>query len=60
MVLGFPCNQFGKQEPSSADDIAQTSYINYGVSFPIVEVNRATAHPVFRYLINAFKAYLPL
>ena len=53
VVLGFPCNQFGKQEPGNADDIAQTCHINYGVSFPMfekVEVNGRAAHPVFRYL----------
>ncbi|ALB63383.1 Glutathione peroxidase family protein [Cronobacter condimenti 1330] len=53
VVLGFPCNQFGKQEPGGADDIAQTCYINYGVSFPMfdkVEVNGPTTHAVFRYL----------
>ncbi|MEI2266877.1 glutathione peroxidase [Erwinia sp. CGal63] len=58
MVLGFPCNQFGKQEPGSADDIAQTCHINYGVTFPMFEkvaVNGASTHPVFRYL----KAELP-
>ena len=61
VVLGFPCNQFGKQEPGSADDIAQTCYINYGVSFPMfdkVEVNGATAHPVFRYLKNELPGLL--
>lgn len=53
VVLGFPCNQFGKQEPGDADEIARTCHINYGVSFPIfakVEVNGSAAHPVFRYL----------
>lgn len=53
VVLGFPCNQFGKQEPGGADEIAQTCLINYGVNFPMfekVEVNGAAAHPVFRYL----------
>lgn len=53
VVLGFPCNQFGKQEPGNADDIAQTCHINYGVSFPMfekAEVNGRAAHPVFRYL----------
>ena len=53
VVLGFPCNQFGKQEPGGADEIAQTCHINYGVSFPMfekVEVNGAATHPVFRYL----------
>ena len=53
VVLGFPCNQFGKQEPGGADEIAQTCHINYGVSCPMfekVEVNGSAAHPVFRYL----------
>ena len=53
VVLGFPCNQFGKQEPGGADEIEQTCHINYGVSFPMFEkvnVNGAAAHPVFRYL----------
>ncbi|RTP19523.1 glutathione peroxidase [Enterobacter roggenkampii] len=53
VVLGFPCNQFGKQEPGGADDISTTCYINYGVSFPMfekVEVNGAAAHAIFRFL----------
>lgn len=53
VVLGFPCNQFGKQEPGGADEIAQTCLINYGVSFPMfekVEVNGPSTHPLFRYL----------
>ena len=53
VVLGFPCNQFGKQEPGGAEAIAQFCHINYGVSFPMfekVEVNGAAAHPLFRYL----------
>ncbi len=53
VVLGFPCNQFGKQEPGGADEIAQTCHINYGVSFPVfekVEVNGTAAHALFRYL----------
>jgi len=53
VILGFPCNQFGKQEPGSADDIAQTCHINYGVSFPMfekIDVNGAAAHPLFQYL----------
>lgn len=61
VVLGFPCNQFGQQEPGGTDAIAQTCYINYGVSFPVfekVEVNGAAAHPVFRYLKNALPGVL--
>ncbi|OBU02003.1 glutathione peroxidase [Morganella psychrotolerans] len=55
VVLGFPCNQFGKQEPGGAEEIAQTCYINYGVSFPMsgkVDVNGTSAHPIFCYLKN--------
>ena len=37
VVLGFPCNQFGKQEPGGADEISKTCHINYGVSFPMFE-----------------------
>ena len=61
VVLGFPCNQFGNQEPGGADDISQTCHINYGVSFPIfekVEVNGAATHPVFRYLKNELPGVL--
>lgn len=53
VVLGFPCNQFGKQEPGDAGQIEQTCYINYGVSFPMfakLDVNGARAHPLFNWL----------
>ena len=52
-ILGFPCNQFGAQEPGSAEDIAQFCELNYGVSFPMfakVEVNGDNAHPLFAHL----------
>lgn len=61
VVLGFPCNQFGKQEPGGADDISKTCYISYGVSFPMfekVEVNGTSAHPLFRYLKNELPGVL--
>ncbi|MGK8932541.1 glutathione peroxidase [Pluralibacter gergoviae] len=61
VVLGFPCNQFGKQEPGGADEIAQTCRVNYGVSFPMfgkVEVNGSAAHPMFRYLKKALPGVL--
>ncbi|MEP8937709.1 glutathione peroxidase [Enterobacter mori] len=61
VVLGFPCNQFGKQEPGGADEISKTCYINYGVSFPMfekVEVNGTAAHPLFRYLKNELPGVL--
>lgn len=49
-VLGFPCNQFGQQEPGSDREIQQFCELNYGVSFPVyakLEVNGAGAHPLF-------------
>jgi len=52
-VLGFPCNQFGEQEPGTADEIAQFCELNYGVTFPLfakVDVNGADAAPVYKYL----------
>ncbi|MCB9778478.1 MAG: glutathione peroxidase [Alphaproteobacteria bacterium] len=53
VVLGFPCNQFGKQEPGTADEIGAFCQKNYGVSFPMhdkIEVNGDHAHPLFRQL----------
>ncbi|MCJ2011680.1 glutathione peroxidase [Methylobacterium sp. J-076] len=55
-VLGFPCNQFGQQEPGTADEIAGFCALNYGVSFPVlgkVEVNGQGADPLFDYLTRA-------
>lgn len=52
-VLGFPCNQFGGQEPGSAAEIGAFCENNYGVSFPIfakIDVNGADAHPLYRFL----------
>ena len=52
-VLGFPCNQFGSQEPGSDAEIQQFCSLNYGVSFPMfskVDVNGEDAHPLFVYL----------
>ncbi len=49
-VLGFPCNQFGKQEPGSDEEIQQFCELNYGVSFPVyakLDVNGPDAHPLF-------------
>jgi glutathione peroxidase len=53
VVLGFPCNQFGAQEPGDEAQIADFCEKNYGVSFPMfskVDVNGAEAHPLFIYL----------
>ncbi len=52
-VLGFPCNQFGAQEPGTADEIGAFCEKNYGVTFPLfekIDVNGANAHPLFKHL----------
>jgi glutathione peroxidase len=52
-VIGFPCNQFGKQEPGAAADIAHFCNTHYGVTFPLsekIDVNGTHAHPIFRFL----------
>lgn len=53
VVLAFPCNQFGHQEPGSESEIQQFCTTHYDVSFPVfakIEVNGANAHPLYRYL----------
>lgn len=60
-VLGFPCNQFGGQEPGSADAIGVFCEKNYGVSFPMfakIDVNGENAHPLYRYLKKEKKGLL--
>ncbi|NHZ65197.1 glutathione peroxidase [Massilia genomosp. 1] len=55
-VLGFPCNQFGGQEPGSESDIGAFCEKNFGVTFPLfakVDVNGENAHPLFRHLKKA-------
>jgi glutathione peroxidase len=55
-VLGFPCNQFGKQEPDAEGQISQFCRTNYDVTFPLfakVEVNGPEACPLYKYLKNA-------
>lgn len=52
-MIGFPCNQFGSQDPGSNDDIQTFCRINYGVTFPVlgkVDVNGDTADPVWQWL----------
>jgi glutathione peroxidase len=52
-VLGFPCNQFGGQDPGSNEEIASFCQLNYGVSFPMmakIDVNGAQADPLFKWL----------
>jgi glutathione peroxidase len=49
-VVGFPCNQFGGQEPGSADEIQEFCSVNYGVSFPLfekIDVNGPDRHPIY-------------
>ncbi|MFP5465686.1 MAG: glutathione peroxidase [Gammaproteobacteria bacterium] len=55
-ILGFPCNQFGKQEPGDAQEIANFCSTRYEVSFPMfekIEVNGDGAHPLYRLLKSA-------
>jgi glutathione peroxidase len=54
-VLGVPCNQFGEQEPGSAEEIATFCSTNYGVTFPVtekVEVNGPGRHPLYQQLVD--------
>lgn len=53
VVLGFPCNQFGDQEPGTEEEIMQFCSLNYGVTFPMfakIEVNGSEAHPLYIHL----------
>lgn len=53
VILGFPCNQFGNQEPGDESSIAAGCVLNYGVTFPMfakIEVNGPNTHPLFKYL----------
>jgi glutathione peroxidase len=52
-ILGFPCNQFGQQEPGSNEEIGAFCQMNYGVSFPMfdkIDVNGPRAHPLYEWL----------
>lgn len=52
-VLGFPCNQFGSQDPGADGEIAAFCQVNYGVSFPMmgkIDVNGPAAHPLYKWL----------
>jgi glutathione peroxidase len=60
-VLGFPCNQFGGQEPGSSEEIAQFCTLTYGVNFPMfakIDVNGADTHPVYQFLKEEKKGLL--
>jgi glutathione peroxidase len=61
VVLGFPCNQFGGQEPGTEDEIAAFCETTYGVTFPLfakLDVNGSNAHPLFQQLKQAQKGLL--
>lgn len=56
VVLGFPCNQFGQQEPGNSEQIQSFCETRFGVSFPLfqkIEVNGSNAHPLYQYLRKA-------
>ncbi len=58
VILGFPCNQFGNQEPGDEKSISEGCLVNYGVTFPMfskIDVNGESAHPIFKYLKKELK-----
>ena len=53
VIIGFPCNQFGKQEPGTSEEIQEFCSTNYNVTFPLsekIEVNGSDVHPLYKYL----------
>jgi glutathione peroxidase len=61
VILGFPCNQFGNQEPGTEKEISEGCLINYGVSFPMfskIEVNGENAHSIYKYLKKSLPGFL--
>lgn len=61
VILGFPCNQFGKQEQGNSGEIEDFCQINYGVSFPMfekIEVNGPQAHPLYDWLKSQKSGFL--
>lgn len=61
VVLGFPCNQFGSQEPGSADEISRFCKLNYDVSFPMfakIDVNGPAAAPMYVWLKHKARGFL--
>jgi len=60
-ILGFPCNQFGAQEPGSAEEIASFCSLTYDVTFPMlakIDVNGPSAHPLYAFLKKEQKGVL--
>ena len=61
VIIGFPCNQFGTQEPGTSEEIQAFCSLNYDVTFPMsskVEVNGKNEHPLFKYLKSELKGTL--
>lgn len=61
IILGFPCNQFGQQDPGDNSEIDKFCKVNYGVTFPVFEkihVNGNDAHPLFKYLKDELPGFL--
>jgi len=61
VILGFPCNQFGSQEPGSSKEISEGCLVNYGVSFQMfekIEVNGSGAHPIYVFLKKKLPGFL--
>lgn len=61
VILGFPCDQFGHQEPGTAEEIKGFCELNYGVTFPLfqkIEVNGDNAHPLYKYLKSQAPGFL--
>jgi glutathione peroxidase len=61
VILGFPCNQFGNQEPGTEKEISEGCLVNYGVLFPMfskIEVNGTNAHPIYKFLKDKLQGFL--
>jgi len=61
VILGFPCNQFGRQEPGSSKEISEGCLVNYGVTFQMfekIEVNGSGAHPMYVFLKKKLSGFL--
>jgi glutathione peroxidase len=61
VILGFPCNQFGRQEPGSEKEISEGCLINYGVTFQMfskIEVNGVDAHPIYKFLKDRLSGFI--
>jgi glutathione peroxidase len=60
-ILGFPCNQFGAQEPGNAEEIKQFCQLNYDITFPMfsrIDVNGENAHPLYQFLKESLPGIL--